>query len=348
MKTERTRKSGSNLFGRKNIGRLAQRVMNIVLTLTILFGVFASLGVPFTQAAISYDSDLNKYVSTVQIFDKKNDDEVIDGGECIKGDEYLIQISFSEIDDGRQFKHDSEGFLVYNLPANLILTETYNGVEIIDDKTDEVVGYFYADAGTNVIKVKFLEVEREVNGVTSQKIFFDHFENTTFFLFLDATFTQLGDNQDIDFGNGVTIEVTVEQHEPEIELAKDAVLDRDNEIVEYTVSLTAEKGDWLVHDFWDEPRITDCKEIAGEGFYWNLNEYIIGKTLYIDVLSADGTLKGLDIKAKKDGTGDITYTIDNDLYNMDGYFQRITFDFPGGGFTLLEGETLLVTYEIDY
>lgn len=194
-----------------------------------------------TRATLEYTSHLEGEVVGAVITDK--DGNVIgEDGVVYIGEHYSVALEFQEINKGDkwyQFKADEDGYLTYHIPDNLQCTEFDSWHSITatgDDGTVANVGEYYVDAN-GLLKVKFY---KDSDGV----LFFDKYTNTDFSVEFDATVagTSSGSSTEIDFGEEIKINVTVDGN-AEMNVSKTrGYYDKENQQLEFEIRAEVTKG----------------------------------------------------------------------------------------------------------
>lgn len=215
-----------------------------------------------TQLASGYSSNLEDFVtSPVEITDGLGNPVT----NYYLNSDYYVKITFSETAILQfEYFHDdvtNTDYMTYQLPPQLKVRQSLVdkspfpiiGESLSPDDPDPVIGSVSIDIN-GLIKVHFDDVD--INGnpalVFDEELqdyvlvnFIDYYSDASFLLDIAAQFSQVGIDQNIDFGNNVIVTVTVEDPLPgTLSITKtnnENAIITDKEVT-FTITLTASDG----------------------------------------------------------------------------------------------------------
>ena len=260
----------------------------------------------------------------------------IDGAPTV-GTDYIIKLRFEE-EGSHQFANNIiSGYMEYTLPIGadkFTIQRDFIDIPIKQEIDGREVGLFDVDKDTGLVTVRFYEMKADGTPTPGTPYFMNGLD-TFFYLNLTARFTNIGENQEIDFGGGIKIDFDVQKKSAALELEKTADYDRLAETIDYTVTITAEEGPLDNITFTDYFKSNDLSGGNGaigwdgrpgeRGFLKNLKVIINGVAATppysLDTTEAPGTYSW-------DSAGNLTVHFDPDII-------------------LETGDTIVVTYTMD-
>jgi len=199
--------------------------------------------------------DLNNFITGVTMEDPSTSPPtpVNPGDTVFLGQNYIFTMTFAETSQ-RQLAYNAGGRLLYQLPSSLTITTAVPQSPIFFGTGTVRVGWYTIDT-SGLVQVWFDNVNNSGNPTPGN--FIDNYTNVQFRLQITAQFTEGGDGS-LDFGNG--IEVTVPPPAtppPRLTVVKSSSVDVPNEVINYTIVITA-YGDTINNiAFTDTPGITN-------------------------------------------------------------------------------------------
>jgi len=144
--------------------------------------------------------DLSNFVSAIIIKDKAGN--IISNGIYSPEQEYTFCMTFSELEGWNgQFSYNADGFLVYQLPGEIVVAGTQSG-QIIAFGSDVSIGEFSIDASGRVgIRLNDVNMYGEAAGLN----FIDMFSDSIIYLEVSAKFGDVNDGDRVRFGNDTEI-----------------------------------------------------------------------------------------------------------------------------------------------
>lgn len=159
------------------------------------------------------------------------------GDYVFVGESYKLQLAFKEVNGGRQFMYNTDGYLTYVLPTSLNC-EDQSSQDIYFGSVK--VGAYYVSGG--IIYVRFDDVDN--TGAPITRNFIDHYGNVEFDITFVGSVPDTGDDEliQIELSSNVTVEVGV-KNEGKLEVHKEFLeYDEDTHQTSYRVTLRAYDG----------------------------------------------------------------------------------------------------------
>lgn len=190
---------------------------------------------------ITYTSNLEQELVNVAI-KTKSGLELSSGSTVYLGESYVVSLGFSEINTGSewiQFRHDENGYLTYQVPANLKY-DPFDEWETISVKTENGtmsnVGEYYLDE-TGLLKVRFYKDENGVN-------FVEKYSNVEFTIDFNATVAELeaGGTTEIKFNDKLDLQLVVDGNATMDVSKSHGQYNPDDNTIDYTVRVDVTHG----------------------------------------------------------------------------------------------------------
>lgn len=193
----------------------------------------------FPYAANTDPFDLSNFLTSFSIKDGAG--SPIHSGDTVNiGESYLFTFTFAETAEF-QFAYNGAGFLVFELPADILIPEAIVGQPIYSPSNDKIGEYSASQAG--VITVAFYNVRTDGQPTPNGKNFIDYYTDAAFTLNVRAQFTTVGENREFVFGDNMKIVLKVQEPPPGLTATKTAsAYDPVAETIQYTVEVTALGG----------------------------------------------------------------------------------------------------------
>lgn len=227
------------------------------------------MGIMAAAASLNDPSALNNFTKGIVIKDTAGN--VIDPatGTVTLGNNYILSISFQE-KSNLQFAYAVNGFLTYELPSSIAVHTAVNNAPIIGTgPSNPVIGRYSITTG-GIVTVKFENVYAD--GRPAPGNFIDVYTDAVFRLDLLSAFSNSGEFIGFDFGNNISINITVEESEPYPEIEKSVTnYNPATNIINYTVSVTAKDGNLPVDMLSDWARAAGMNIGASPYNYINLS-----------------------------------------------------------------------------
>ena len=192
--------------------------------------------------------DLNNFTTGIAIRDGSGA-AIAPGDSVVIGSNYTLSISFKE-KSNMQFQYHTDGYLHYQLPANITIDTALSDQPIFGVGTPKPVIGRYSVTTDGHLTVVFDNVWE--NGTAAPGNFIAVYTNAQFTIDILASYGGSGGNQGFDFGNGVLYNWNLSEPVgvPKIEKSASA-FDPAGNTIDYSVTVTAEGGDLIIDRFSD-------------------------------------------------------------------------------------------------
>ena len=275
-----------------------------------------------------YSSDLTDFITPNGVTITDLDGNPITDNVFELGKDYFFWISYSERGD-LQFMYsggDGTGNLTYKLPGEIKVLAAVTNHPIFGSNDTKPIGQYDIDTAGNV-SVRFFNVDESGEPTLTGENFIDYYYNAFFNLYIQAQFSAVYEDVELEFGDNAKITITVTP--PKTGQAALGVTKSgtdpgasSTERINYTATITALAGE--LSD------ITFSDDAAGFGIY------------------APEALENVQVRIKG---GPATLYPLSDIPDVPGtYFWNaggtaFNVNFPEG-LTLKEGETIVLTYTL--
>jgi len=234
---------GKFLANRKH-RRLATVVIALLCLAVMILTVFLLSNVVFADSVSR--ADLRNFTTSVVVLDGAGN-PIPSGGSVIKGSNYTLRVSFKET-PSMQFVYDG-GKLTYQLPAGVTVPASVYQAPIYGP-SGAVIGRYDITTG-GLVSLAFSDVY--ASGLHAPGNFIDIYTNAEFTLDLLARFDGGSGAVEFDFGNHITVNITLDSLAPYPQIAKSAPggLDPLTKKINYAVTVKAVNGDLPIVSFSD-------------------------------------------------------------------------------------------------
>ena len=274
--------------------------------------------------ATGFSSDLSNFITAVSMYDMSGN-PIGPGTTTYVGQTYNFAVSFAETTTLQLAYTSPGGVLTYQLPSNLSIATAVPQTPLYGNAPNNAIIGWYTIDTNGLVNMWFNNVDLNGKPTPNNMNFIDYYANVdiTFNVFAQLVGSS-GSTNNISFGNGVTITILAPtEPPPSLTMLKSSQYDPTNEVINYTIVITALGGSVSGVTLTDAPTLTSgtttYNNFVGPDAYSNF-EYMINDTM------------GPETATPTWSTSPLSFTINN--------FE----DTAGNPLILASGDTITLTY----